>query len=217
MSEFQLILSIIALIVFIIFFKQLFSGNYPKRGVDFEAKLPDTNIGGVSRADKIFKKETSSEPTKSREEELENIARESIEKGDNIEAKKALQSLLILEPNNIEALRMQGTVNLNMNDYANAKESFLKILELDEKDDLTHNLLANTLHKLGENDEAIKHHKRAIELDKSYAPYYFNYANTLYDLGKKDEALTMYEKALSFDHSLKEAKKMISELKNGNN
>ncbi len=217
MSEFQLILSIIALIVFIIFFKQLFSGNYPKRGVDFEAKLPDTNIGGVSRADKIFKKETSSEPTKSREEELENIARESIEKGDNIEAKKALQSLLILEPNNIEALRMQGTVNLNMNDYANAKESFLKILELDEKDDLTHNLLANTLHKLGEDDEAIKHHKRAIELDKSYAPYYFNYANTLYDLGKKDEALTMYEKALSFDHSLKEAKKMISELKNGNN
>ena len=217
MSEFQLILSIIALIVFIIFFKQLFSGNYPKRGVDFEAKLPDTNIGGVSRADKIFKKETSSEPTKSREEELENIARESIEKGDNIEAKKALQSLLILEPNNIEALRMQGTVNLNMNDYTNAKESFLKILELDEKDDLTHNLLANTLHKLGENDEAIKHHKRAIELDKSYAPYYFNYANTLYDLGKKDEALTMYEKALSFDHSLKEAKKMISELKNGNN
>ena len=217
MSEFQLILSIIALVVFIIFFKQLFSGNYPKRGVDFEAKLPDTNIGGVSRADKIFKKETSSEPTKSREEELENIARESIEKGDNIEAKKALQSLLILEPNNIEALRMQGTVNLNMNDYTNAKESFLKILELDEKDDLTHNLLANTLHKLGENDEAIKHHKRAIELDKSYAPYYYNYANTLYDLGKKDEALTMYEKALEFDSSLKEAKKMISELKNGNN
>ncbi len=217
MSEFQLILSIIALVVFIIFFKQLFSGNYPKRGVDFEAKLPDTNIGGVSRADKIFKKETSSEAIKSREEELENIARESIEKGDNIEAKKALQSLLILEPNNIEALRMQGTVNLNMNDYTNAKESFLKILELDEKDDLTHNLLANTLHKLGEDDEAIKHHKRAIELDKSYAPYYFNYANTLYDLGKKDEALTMYEKALSFDHSLKEAKKMISELKNDNN
>ncbi len=218
MNEFQLLLSIIALTVFIIFFKQLFSGNYPKRGVDFEAKLPNENIGGVSRADKIFtKEENTDEQRKSREEELLNIAESSIEKGDNIEAKKALQSLLILEPNNIEALRMQGTVNLNMNDYTNAKESFIKILELDEKDDLTHNLLANTLHKLGEDDEAIKHHKRAIELDKSYAPYYFNYANTLYDLGKKDEALAMYEKALSFDHSLKEAKKMISELKNGNN
>ena len=217
MSEFQLLLSIIALTVFIIFFKQLFSGNYPKRGVDFEAKLPDENIAGVSRADKIFKKEPLAEATSSREEELLNIAKESIEKDDNIEAKKALQSLLILEPNNIEALRMLGAVNLNMNDYTNAKENFLKILELDEKDDLTHNLLANILHKLGEDEQAIEHYKRAIELDKSYAPYYFNYANTLYDLGRKDEALAMYEKALEFDNSLEEAKKMISELKNGNN
>ena len=217
MNEFQLLLSIIALTVFIIFFKQLFSGNYPKRGVDFEAKLPNENIGGVSRADKIFKKEASQVKTSSREEELLNIAKESIEKGDNIEAKKALQSLLILEPNSIEALRMLGAVNLNMNDYTNAKENFLKILELDRQDDLTHNLLANTLHKLGEDEQAIEHHKKAIELDKSYAPHYYNYANTLYDLGEKEKALAMYEKALEFDNSLEEAKKMIRELKNDNN
>lgn len=217
MNEFQLLLSIIALTVFIIFFKQLFSGNYPKRGVDFEAKLPNDNIGGVSRADKIFKKEPKHEDASSREEELLNIAKESIEKGDNVEAKKALQSLLILEPNSIEALRMLGAVNLNMNDYTNAKENFLKILELDSQDDLTHNLLANTLHKLGEDEQAIEHHKKAIELDKSYAPHYYNYANTLYDLGEKEKALAMYEKALEFDNSLEEAKKMIRELKNDNN
>ena len=217
MNEFQLLLSIIALTVFIIFFKQLFSGNYPKRGVDFEAKLPNDNIGGVSRADKIFKKELRHEDASSREEELLNIAKESIEKGDNVEAKKALQSLLILEPNSIEALRMLGAVNLNMNDYTNAKENFLKILELDSQDDLTHNLLANTLHKLGEDEQAIEHHKKAIELDKSYAPHYYNYANTLYDLGEKEKALAMYEKALEFDNSLEEAKKMIRELKNDNN
>lgn len=217
MSEFQLLLSIVALTVFIIFFKQLFGGNYPKRGVDFEAKLPDENIGGVSRADKIFKPQESQEPSNSREDELLNIAKESIEKGDKTEAEKALQSLLILEPNNIEALRMQGAVYLQMNDYTNAKESFTKILDLDAQDDLTQNLLANTLHKLGEDEQAIEHHKKAIELDKSYAPHYYNYANTLYDLDKKDEALTMYEKALEFDNSLEEAKNMISELKNGNN
>jgi len=217
MNEFQLLLSIIALTIFIIFFKQLFGGNYPKRGVDFEAKLPDESIGGISRADKIFNKASAEEESIGREEELLNIAINSMENDDNIEAKKALQSLLILEPNNIEALRMLGTVNLNMNDYTSAKENFLKILELDSKDDLTHNLLANTLHKLSEDEQAIEHHKKAIELDKSYAPHYFNYANTLYDLGRKDEALAMYEKALEFDNSLEEAKKMISELKNGNN
>lgn len=213
MSEFQLILTIIALSIFVIFFKQLFSGNHPKRGVDFEAKTPQDSIGGVSRPDKIFKKEQS-ESTKelSRVEELMDIAQKSLESGDNLEAKKALQSLLILEPDNTEALRMQGVVAMNMNDYIEAKESLSRVLELDESDDLAHNLLANALHKLGENEEAIAHHKRAIELDSYYAPYYYNYANTLYELGKKEEALAMYKKAYELEPTLQDAKKMIKEL-----
>lgn len=213
MSEFQLILTIIALSIFVIFFKQLFSGNHPKRGVDFEAKTPRDNIGGVSRPDKIFKIEQS-ESTKelSRVEELMDIAQKSLDSGDNLEAKKALQSLLILEPDNTEALRMQGVVAMNMNDYIEAKESLSRVLELDESDDLAHNLLANALHKLDEDEEAIAHHKRAIELDSYYAPYYYNYANTLYELGKKEEALAMYKKAYELEPTLQGAKKMIAEL-----
>jgi len=217
MNEIQLILTIISLTLFIIFFKQLFSGNHPKRGVDFESKLPDEQIGGVSRADKIFKKEESSKEQKSRSQELMDIAKESIQKGDNIEAKKALNALLVIEPDNLEALRALGTVYLNMNNYLDAKETFIKILEYDESDDLTHNLLANSLHKLKEDEDAIKHHKLAIKLDDSYAPYYFNYANTLYDLGQKVEALKLYKKALELDSSLDDAKKMISELEDATN
>lgn len=213
MSEIQLLLTIVALSIFVIFFKQLFSGNHPKRGVDFESKIAKDSIGGVSRPDKIFKKEsTVKQKELSRIEELTDIAQKSIEGGDNLEAKKALQSLLILEPDNIEALRMQGVVAMNMNDYIEAKESFQRVLELDEKEDLTHNLLANALHKLGEDEEAILHHKRAIELDAYYAAYYYNYANTLYDLGKTDEALAMYKKALELEPTLKDAKKMIEEI-----
>ncbi len=217
MNEIQLILTIISLTLFIIFFKQLFSGNHPKRGVDFESKLPDEQIGGVSRADKIFKKEESSKEQKSRSQELMDIAKESIQKGDNIEAKKALNALLVIEPDNLEALRALGTVYLNMNNYLDAKETFIKILEYDESDDLTHNLLANSLHKLKEDEDAIKHHKLAIKLDDSYAPYYFNYANTLYDLGQRGEALKLYKKALELDSSLDDAKKMISELEDATN
>jgi len=38
MSLFQIVLLIISVVVLYIFFKQLFSGSYPKRGIDFEAK-----------------------------------------------------------------------------------------------------------------------------------------------------------------------------------
>ena len=213
MSEFQLILTIVALSIFAIFFKQLFSGNYPKRGVDYEAKesyvTPEFNYPNKTKQE--------NNKTKSRIEELFNIAKDSLDKGDNIEAKKALESLLILEPQNVEAIRMLGVAYLNMNNYSNAKEQFLEALQIEPNDDLTHNLLANTLHKLGEEDEAIKHHKIAIDLDPNYAPYYFNYANTLYDLGQIDEALKFYKKAYELDNSLTDAKKMIEEIKNGNN
>lgn len=215
MSEFQLILAIVALSIFIIFFKQLFSGNYPKRGIDYEAKVADDSIASISTPTKVFKKEQTS--SISRVEQLFNIAKESLEKGDNIEAKKALQSLLILEPKNIEALRMLAASYINMNDYSNAKETLLELLELDNKDDLAHNMLANVLHKLGEDSEAITHHKRAIELDSSYAPHYYNYANTLYDMDRLDEALEYYKKSLELDNRLEDAKKMIRELENGNN
>jgi len=56
MTLFQLFLLILAGVIFYLFFKQLFSGEHPKRGVDFEAKLPDEQIGGISRPDKTFSK-----------------------------------------------------------------------------------------------------------------------------------------------------------------
>jgi len=216
MSEFQLILAVVALGIFIMFFKQLFSGNYPKRGVDFEAKVPDSQIGGISTPNKVFKKETQVKE-QNRVEQLFSMASEALESGDNIEAKKALQSLLILEPKNVDAMRMLAVAYMNMYDYSDAKETLLEALNIDKDDDLAHTLLANALHKLGEDENAIAHHKRAIELDNTYAKHYYNYANTLLDLGKTKEAKELYKKALELDANLSEAKKALSEIENERN
>ncbi len=209
MTLFQLILLLAAGTIFYLFFRQLFSGNYPRRGVDFEAKTPDERIGGVNRPDKTFSR--PQEP-QSRVQELLSIADASLQKGDNLEAKKALQSALILEEDNPEILRRLGVVYMNMNDYSDARQTYEHLLQIDPSDDLAHGSLANALHKLGEEDEALREHREAIRLDESYAPHHYNYANTLYDLGKKEEALAEYRKALELDPQLAEAKKMIEEL-----
>ena len=208
-TTFQLLLLIVAGVIFYLFFKQLFSGNYPKRGKDFEAKLPDERIGGISRPDKIFSKP---KPLPNRIEELIDMADEAIKKGDLLEARKAVQSALIIDENNIEALRREGYLYLEDEEFEKAKEVYEKILSLDESDDIAHDSLANTLHKLGLDEEAIKHHKRAIDLDSEYAPHYFNYANTLYDMGRFDEALELYKKAYELDSELSAAKEMIETL-----
>ncbi|MEA3433338.1 MAG: tetratricopeptide repeat protein [Campylobacterota bacterium] len=209
MSIFQLLLLIVAGGVFYLFFKQLFSGNHPKRGVDFEAKVADEQIGGINRPDKTFSKPTV-QPT--RMEQLLSMTDEAVEKEDYEEAKKALGSALIIDGNNQEVLQKMGYVCVKTEDYAEAKESYETLVSLDENDDMAHALLANVLHKLGDEAGAERHHERAIALDEEYAPHHFNYANTLYDLGRTKEALIGYKRAYELDDSLEEAEKMIKKL-----
>ncbi len=209
MSTFQLLLLIVAGGVFYLFFKQLFSGNHPKRGVDFEAKIADEQIGGINRPDKTFSTPTM-QPT--RMEQLLAMTDKAVEKEDYEEAKKALGSALIIDGNNTEVLQKMGYVCMKTEDYSEAKESYEKLLSLDENDDMAHVSLANVLHKLGDEAGAEKHHERAIKLDEGYAPHHFNYANTLYDLGRTKEALVGYKRAYELDDSLEEAEKMIKKL-----
>ncbi len=209
MTSFQLLLMIISGVVFYMFFKQLFSGSYPKRGVDFEGKVSDEQVGGISRPDKIFSKPDS--PI-SRIEELHTNADIAVENGDYDEAKKALGSALILDAENSDTLYKLAYTHLNTQEYAEAKSYLEKIIVLNDNDDMAHAMLANVLHQLGEEDLAVAHHLRAIELDSTYAPHYFNYANTLYELDRKDEALVAYKQAYTLDHSLDKAKEMISKL-----
>jgi len=209
MTTFQLLLLIIAGGVFYLFFKQLFSGNHPKRGVDFEAKVADEQIGGINRPDKTFS-QPSVQPT--RMEQLLNMADEAVQKEDYDEAKKALQSALIVDKNSIDVLQRSGYVAMQTHEYDEAKEYYEKIISIDADDDMGHASLANVLHKLGDEAGAEKHHETAIKLDPEYAPHHFNYANTLFDLGRKDEALVGYKKAYELDDTLDDAKQMIEKL-----
>lgn len=209
MSTFQFLLFLISAVVFYLFFKQLFSSSYPKRGVDFEAHKENEQIGGVTEMKKTF---SEPEPQLSRVEQLLSMADTSIEKADYAEADKALSSALILESDNQQTLLKYGFVLINLERFEEAKETYLQVIELNESEDMAHVLLANTYHKLDENESSLKHHKIAIELDSKYAPHYYNYANTLYDMGKKEEALTLYKQAFELDSSMEEAKKMIQEL-----
>ena len=209
MTTFQLLLLIIAGGVFYLFFKQLFSGSFPKRGVDFEAKVADEQIGGITRTDKTFSR-PAIQPT--RMEQLLSMADEAIEREDYDEAKKALGSALIIDENHIEAIQKMAQISLQTEDYAEAKEQYEKLLTLDPDDDMAHALLANALHQLKEESRAEIHHEKAIKLDPDYAPHYFNYANTLYDLGRKQEALAGYKKAYELDPTIEVAKEMIEKL-----
>ncbi|NEW60183.1 tetratricopeptide repeat protein [Sulfurovum sp. bin170] len=209
MSVFQFLLFIISIIVFVLFFKQLFSGAFPKRGVDFEATRDNEQISGMRPMDNSF---SMSAPRQSRVDQLVSMADRAIENSDFIEADKALSSALILEKDNLDLLLKHGFVLINLDRLSEAKETYMELLDINSEEDMAHVSLANVLHKLDENELAIEHHKRAIELDSTYAPHYFNYANTLYYTKDSETALINYKKAFEVDSSLEEAERMIKKL-----
>ena len=206
MTPFQLLLGIVSAVLFYLFFKQLFSGTHPKRGLDFEAKVADEQVGGILRPDKIFSKLPESS---SRVEDLLVHADCAVNDEDFTEAKKALGSALILEPQNRDILYKMAYVSMQTGEPNSAREHLESLLELEPTDDMAHAMLANILHQEGEDTEALVHHAKAISLDGSYAPHYYNYANTLHDLKRDAEALDAYKKAYTLDPSLKAAKEMI--------
>jgi len=210
MTFFQLILLTISAVIFYTFFKKLFSQDYPKRGIDYEAKTDDAQIGGINRFDKTFSK-PKIEPT--RLEELISMADNAVQKDDMIDAKKALESALIIDKDNIELFSRYAFVLNSINDFNGAREYYQKVIDKNSSDDMAYSSLANILHKLGEDDKAIEYHKKSIELDRDYAPHYFNYANTKYDIQEFKEAVELYQEALKLDEELAEAKYMIQQIK----
>ncbi len=129
MSLFQIILIFVAVAILVIFFKQLYSGNYPKRGIDYETKLSNEQIGGLSNPEKIFAK---TKPILSKIDELIFSANESIGKKDYEEAMKALRSAYIIDNKNVDVICGFGTVYFETGKFEDAKYYFQKALTLDE-------------------------------------------------------------------------------------
>ena len=73
--------------------------------------------------------------------------------------------------------------------FDEAKEQFLKAIELDPKHALARTNLANLLEAEGSVDEAIQLHLQAIKIDPNLANAHFNLANTLYRYGRSEEAI----------------------------
>jgi tetratricopeptide (TPR) repeat protein len=138
MSLFQIILLLLAGFIFYIFFKKLYSGNYPKRGVDYEAKLPNEQIGSVSNPTKIFSKE---KPILTRIDELVFQANEAIGKKDYDEAMKALRSAYIIDNKNTDVICGFGIVYFETGKLEDAKNYFEKALGFDENCEIAKDML----------------------------------------------------------------------------
>ena len=114
------------------------------------------------------------------------------------EAKTALAEVLKIDPNNAQALGLQGIIAWRENDLSTASTVLNRAIRRSPNDAQLHNYLGITLHSQGFSDDAVKEFYKAIELSPSLTDAHYNLAVVLASLRKPrlEDAKKSYQNAL---------------------
>ncbi len=131
---------------------------------------------------------------------LEDILPEALKQHQtgNLDAAAMLYNkVLEIEPNNINAISLLGTLNLQRGNHNIACMLLKKSLVLKPDNAMAYNNLGSALQTSGRFEEAINNYKRAIELKPDYDEAYYNLGNTLQVCNLLEEAIVIYKHAIA--------------------
>ncbi len=143
---------------------------------------------------------------------LSNIAKLYIRKGNTQKAYELLERAEKISPDNFKILYTYAICLYKHNDFAGAEKKLKKVMLL--KPDFMHAYynLGNIYYKEKNYHKAIDCFKKAMELAPEKADIYFNIALTLEMLDYKKLAKKFYSKCLELDPADKEALKALQKL-----
>lgn len=112
---------------------------------------------------------------------------------------KETEKLLIKIPNNIFLINLIGSSYQRLGDYKTAINTFLHILNLDNKNIGAYNNLGNVFKSMRNFDEAKKNYEKALEINPDFVNSITNYGNLFFELNNYKDAIKNFEKAIKID------------------
>lgn len=117
------------------------------------------------------------------------------------EAKDELNKYLDANPEDIEALKLLGLVNVNLELFKEAKENFEKVVNHTPDDATTLFYLANCYDNLGKLEDAERYYIKVLELRENFLDAYKNLCIIYMKSGKEVSAIKMAQQAKLIDSS----------------
>ena len=133
-------------------------------------------------------------------------------KGDLVLSERAYQFALALEPNNLMVLDNMVLLMKKKGLIEQAKLLEAKIHAQRIKNPYYHALLANEAHYAGHYNEALKHIKKAIELDENVHEFYYSIAKIYYAQGHSIQALRAMKKAIRLNKTNSTERQYVAKL-----
>jgi tetratricopeptide (TPR) repeat protein len=137
---------------------------------------------------------------------LRNLARARFYQGKFEEARLALEQALAINPHDAEAAAWLGIVYLRQNKLEQGIAMLSEAVQQDPRNKLAQMVLAETLHKLGRNEEALVHLRELVVPEQKSTPHAWRLMGEAYTrLGKIDDARTAYAAAIASAERLNDA------------
>lgn len=132
--------------------------------------------------------------------ELETIQNLIAEKSFN-DAKDRLNKYLEENPNDVEAIKLLGLVNVNLNLFKEAKENFEKVIVSIPDDATTMFYLANCYDSLNDLESAERYYIKVLELRENFVDAHKNLCIIYMKTGKEQSAIKIAQQAKLIDSS----------------
>jgi hypothetical protein len=126
----------------------------------------------------------------------------------NEQAHKAdalLNQYLLSYPNNFDALYLKGVICGSLSNTADCVSYLLRAEKINSDHELLQYNLAKALSDVGNDIEAISHHKKVLELSPQNYKAWNNYGNSLSKLGRFNDALIKFDHAIALNGQYAEA------------
>lgn len=110
-----------------------------------------------------------------------------------------LEKLKSMEPNNVTAYRVEGSVLSLIGKYDESVESLTKAVEIDPTDANSYKLMGDMSLKQAQYENAVKYYEKALSIEDKDAAVYQNMGVAYAQVGRYDDALKCYDEALQID------------------
>jgi Tfp pilus assembly protein PilF len=125
------------------------------------------------------------------------------------EAENVYQQILKVDPNQPVALRLLGTVAVQLGKNDIAVDLITRAVAINPGDAEAYNNLGFALYSLGKLEEAVSSYNEALAVEPNLADALNNLGNVLLALARLDEAETRYRQALAVDPGFADAHKNL--------
>jgi protein O-GlcNAc transferase len=120
-------------------------------------------------------------------------------------AAEIYRRILIVDPNQPDALHLLGVVACQRGNNEAGIEYMRRAIAIDDTDAAFHNNLGDAYRNVGRTPEAVACYRRALELKPDYVRAYNNLGSAFHRQGKLEEALACYRRALDLEPNFADA------------